>query len=325
MRTVMSRMNILSVVTIFMVLISFVGIGVCAKYPAKPINYVVCYPPGGDSDLISRIWADFAEKELGVPVIVVNKAGGGGIVGTTYASHAKADGYTLFSAQAGQNLVAPMINKTAYNFDSFTYIAQQSIGAFGFVVSDDAPWNSLEEFIADAKKRPNEITFATIGTTTYAALIASYWEEQAGIKLKHVVHQGAAPAMSSVLGKHVDCTIQFPQVYTSHVKAGKVRLLALGEKSEKFSGVPSFNDLGFKGSFYGWTGLAAPAGTPDAIIQKLETLTREKIITNPDYQKAMKNINASISFVGTEEWTKTLDTQGEEIGKVVDKLGVRVQ
>ena len=118
-----------------------------SDYPSKPIQLVSPYGAGGDSDLTARVWAEFAKKKLGQPVVVVNKTGGGGLTGSLFAAKAKPDGYTLFLAQAGPNIIIPLTAKGAnYSFDSFDYIARIMVANCAVVVNKDAPWNNLKEF-----------------------------------------------------------------------------------------------------------------------------------------------------------------------------------
>ncbi|WP_051305280.1 Bug family tripartite tricarboxylate transporter substrate binding protein [Desulfogranum mediterraneum] len=291
-------------------------------YPKKPIKLIVCYSPGGDADLTARVWADFAEKELGQPVIVVNKTGGGGVAGTTFAAHAKADGYTLFLAQAGAVLIAPQTAKTSYGVDSFEYISRIMIGNCGLIAHKDAPWKNLADFVKDAKAAPGKYIYASPGAATWLTLAMRHWEIDADLDLKHVEHQGSAPAVTSLLGKHTDVSFVFPQSYIPQVKSGNVKLLALGQKSDQFPGVPSFEELGYQGSYIGWGGIAAPKGTSKEVMARIAAATRT-MVKNPAFIKAMDNIHATPSYLGPEEWSPVVRQQYQDLSKVIDKLGIR--
>ncbi len=291
-------------------------------YPKKPITVVVCYSPGGDADLTARLWADFAEKKLGQPVIVVNKTGGGGVAGTTFAANAKADGYTLYFAQAGATIIAPQTAKTSYDVNSFVYISRVMIGNCGLVVNAESPWNSLEDFVKDAKAKPGQLIFASPGAATWLTLAMQHWEMSADVQLKQVEHQGSAPAVTSVLGNHADMSFLFPQSYAPQVKAGKLRVLALGEASPVYPGVPSFNELGYPGEFFGWGGVAAPKGVPAEVVEKVAAVTKS-LMDDPAFVKALENIHATPSYLGPVEWTEAINRQHEDLAKVIDKLGIR--
>lgn len=293
-------------------------------YPKKPIKLIVCYSPGGDADLTARVWADFAEKELGQPVVVVNKTGGGGVTGSTFAANSKPDGYTLYLAQAGATMIAPQTSKTAYGMDSFEFISRIMIGNCGIVVKADAPWNTLEDFVKDAKANPGKLIYGSPGASTWLTLAVQHWEMLAGVDLKHVEHQGSAPAVTSLLGGHVDMSFVFPQSYVPQVKSGKLKLLALGEKSDKYPNVPSFGELGYEGSYFGWGGIAAPKGVPQEVVTKIAETTKT-LVNNPEFIKAIENIHATPSYLGPEEWSPILKAQYEGLSKVIDKLGIRAK
>lgn len=294
------------------------------NYPKKPIKLIVCYSPGGDADLTARVWADFAEKELGQPVVVVNKTGGGGVAGTTFAANARPDGYTLFLAQAGATVIAPQTAKTSYNVDSFIYVSRVMIGNCGLIVHADAPWNTIEDFVADAKAKPSTLMYASPGASTWLTLAMQHWEMQAGIKLKHVEHQGSAPAVTSLLGKHTNVSFVFPQNYVPQVKAGKVKLLALGAPAEAYPDVQSFEQAGYPGDYFGWGGIAAPTGTPKAVVDKIAAAT-ENMVQDPKFIQAIENIHATPSYMGPDEWTAAVMQQYKDLAKVIDALGIRAQ
>lgn len=324
----MRKMKQVIAVSVFAVLVMGLAFiqpaNAAGDYPKKPINVVVCYSPGGDADLTARLWADFAEKKLGQPVIVVNKTGGGGVAGTTFAANAKADGYTLYFAQAGATIIAPQTAKTSYNMDSFEYIARVMIGNCGLVVNSDSPWKTLDEFVKDVKAQPGQLIFASPGAATWLTLAMQHWQMSAEVSLKQVEHQGSAEAVTSVLGNHSNMTFLFPQSYAPQVKAGKLRVLALGEASPAYPGVPSFKELGYPGEFFGWGGIAAPKGVPAEVVEKLAELTKS-LMDDPAFVKALENIHATPSYLGPADWTGAIKNQYADLAKVIDKLGIRAK
>lgn len=291
-----------------------------ADYPTKPIQLVSPYGAGGDSDLTARVWAEFAKKKLGQPVVVVNKTGGGGLTGSLYAAKANPDGYTLFLAQAGPNLIVPQTAKGAgYTLDSFDYIARIMVANCAVVVSPDAPWKNLKEFAEDAKKNPGKLIFASPAATSWLTLAMRGWQNVSGTQLKQVEYKSGAEATTAVLGKHSDMTFLFPLNYGPMVSAGKLKILAIGAKSEQFPDAPTFEELGFKGNYYGWGGIAAPKGTPKEILEKLAAVT-EEITKDPEFIKAIKNMNATPDFTKGDKWVEQLKTQYAEIGDVLKSL-----
>ncbi|MEG2140362.1 MAG: tripartite tricarboxylate transporter substrate binding protein [Bilophila sp.] len=290
-------------------------------YPTKPIQLVSPYGAGGDSDLTARVWAEFAKKKLGQPVVVMNKTGGGGLTGSLYASKAAPDGYTLFLAQAGPSIIMPQTARAGYSFDSFDYIARIMVANCAVVASPDSPWKNLNDFAADAKKNPGKLVFASPSATSWLTFAMRHWQTASDTKLKQVEYQSGAEATTAVLGKHADMTFLFPQNYVPMASAGKLKLLAIGTKSEQFPDVPTFEELGFKGNFYGWGGIAVPKGTPKAIIDKLAAVT-EEITKDPEFIKAIKNMNATPDYTAGDVWMKQLQSQYAEMSQVLKGLGM---
>ncbi len=288
-------------------------------YPKKPIKVIVPYSPGGDCDLTSRVWADFAKKELGVPVVVVNKTGGSGMLGTTFMLNSKPDGYTLMLAQAGTALLVPLLAGANYDLNDFSFISRIMTANCGIVVRKDSPWASLDDFVKDAKANPGKYVFASPGATTWVTLAMTNFEKTAGIKLKHLEHQGSAPAITSILGKHADVTFVFPQSYAPQVKSGNMKILALGETTGKYPGVPSFSDLGYSGNYFGWGGITAPKGTPKEVVDKLDAFNK-KLTQDPKFIKTLANTHADASYLDSEAFTKAVEEQNEELTEVVKSI-----
>jgi tripartite-type tricarboxylate transporter receptor subunit TctC len=309
-------------ITLIVGLTSLESVGAEKKYPAKPIRHVVCYPPGGDTDLTARVWANFVEKVLGQPVTVINKVGGGGVSGTTFAAKAKPDGYTLMQAASGANIVSPQVAKTEYNLDSFVGVARLTASPGGLAVHVDSPWKTMEEFVRDAKKNPGKLNLGSCGAISSNTLFTRQWAMQAGIELKFVHHQGCAPATTALLGRHVDICFLYSQSFVPQVKAGKLRALAVAAPLEGLPGVPTFNKLGYEGSYTGFSGILAPKGTPASAIKTLAAATA-KVMKDPEFVQALKNIKARPAFLGPEEFQKDMKQQYEDLGKVIDAMGLR--
>lgn len=289
-----------------------------ADYPTKPITLISCYAPGGDSDLSARLWAEFAERKLGQTILVVNKTGGGGVTGTAFAAAAKPDGYTLYLAQAGPVMLTPKLAKTNFNFDSFEYISRVTIGNCALIVNADAPWNNLKEFIADAKAKPGTLSFASPGATTWLSFAIRHLTSLADIKVKFVEFQGAAPAITSVLGGHTTFSFVFPQNYVSQAKSGQIKVLAIGERTDQLPNVQSFEEQGYPGSYYGWAGIAAPKGVDPAIVAKLESVTAE-IAKDPEFIEKANNIGATPSFLNHADWAPVLQEQATSLAKLLEQ------
>ncbi|MEH6825172.1 MAG: tripartite tricarboxylate transporter substrate binding protein [Motiliproteus sp.] len=275
-----------------------------AAYPDKPINVIVPWGAGGDSDLTTRIWADAVEKELGVPVVVINKTGGGGIVGTAFVARAKNDGYTLINAGVSNMMVTPNFSNTPYNFETFTPIVKYTSVPLAIVVAKDSPYKTFADFIAGAKSK--RVTQGSWGASSSGTVMANIIAEQSGYKVKYVHAKGAADSMVSVVGGHIDSAVSFPPAFGPHVKADRARALVINQKMEAFPGVPTFADYGIKGSFGGWSGVFAPKGVPQEVVDKLTAATA-KVMKDPKVLKAYENIGALVDLRHGPEWIADLN------------------
>lgn len=270
-----------------------------AEYPEKPINVIVPWGAGGDSDLTTRIWADAVEKELGVPVVVINKTGGGGVVGTSFVARAKKDGYTLINAGLSNMLVTPNFSEVPYSFDSFTPIMKMTAVPLAVVVAKDSPYKSFDEFIVGAKS--TRLTQGSWGASSSGTILANIIADQAGYSVKYVHAKGAADSMVSVVGGHIDSAVSFPPAFGPHVKADRARALVMNQKMDAFPGVPTFADYGIKGSFEGWSGVFAPKGVPQEVVDKLNAATA-KAMQDPKVLAAYQNIGAVVDYRHGPEW-----------------------
>lgn len=274
-----------------------------AAYPDKPIKVIVPWGAGGDSDLTTRIWADAMEKELGVPVVVINKTGGGGVVGTSFVARAKNDGYTLINAGLSNMLVTPNFTKTPYNFDTFTPVVKFTSVPLAVVVAKDSPYQDFNEFVAGAKSK--NITQGSWGASSSGTIMATIIANQAGYKVKYVHAKGAADSMVSVVGGHIDSAVSFPPAFGPHVKADRARALVINQKMDAFPGVPTFADYGIKGSFGGWSGVFAPKGVSQEVVDKLTAATAN-VMKDPKVLAAYENIGALVDFRHGPDWIKDL-------------------
>jgi len=169
-----------------------------AEFPEKPVNVIVPWGAGGDSDLTTRLWADAMEGALGAPVVVINKAGGGGVIGTTFVASSKADGYTLVNAGLSNVLVTPNFSKTPYDFSSFEPVVKLSSVPLGILVPADSPYKTFDDFIAAAKA--GRLTQGSWGAASSGTVLASIIADQAGYDVKYVHGNTTAESMVALIG-----------------------------------------------------------------------------------------------------------------------------
>ncbi len=199
-------------------------------YPTRPIQVIVPFPPGGVADLVARPFTAALERNLKQPVVVVNKTGAGGAVGMQAAAVSKPDGYTLMVALSSIS-VMPEVDAlfgrpSTYKLKDFAPVALLSADPTILVVKKESPWKTVADFVADAKKRPNEIKYSSSGVYGTMHVAMEMFAHAAGIKLRHIPTGGGGPALTSLLGGHVDALAGGPNVSIPHIKAGTLRVLA---------------------------------------------------------------------------------------------------
>ena len=257
------RNNVLLVSLIL--LLAAVKVSGQEKYPDRPITIVAPFPPGGVADLTARPVAAALEKVLKNPVVVVNKTGAAGAVGMSFVANSKPDGYNLLMALSSISIIPEadklFDRKPAYTMDQLIPIALISADPTIFVVNASRPWKTVKEFVDDAKKRPGEISYSSSGVYGTLHMAMEMLTHGAGIQLKHVPYSGAGPALTALLGGHVDTLASGPAVVIPHIKAGKLRPLAGwgAKRVASLPDVPTFKELGYDIEFYIWAGLFAPA------------------------------------------------------------------
>jgi tripartite-type tricarboxylate transporter receptor subunit TctC len=296
------------------------------QYPSRPIAMIVPFPPGGVADIIGRPAADAMGRALGVPVVVENKPGAGGGIGMGYVAKAKPDGYTVLMALSSISILpeADKITGRAamYQFKDFTPIARLTADPTVLAVRADSTWKTLDEFIADAKKRPGAITYGSSGNYGTMHLPMEMLAASAGVKLLHVPFTGAGPAVIALLGGQIDAVSSGPSTVIQHVKAGKVRVLASwGDKRlASLPDVPTLTEAGYPVVFTQWTALFAPAGTPDAAIVKLRDAARATI-ADPKFVAAMATLETPIQYMDAPELQRFWDADNQKLGEAVRRIG----
>jgi tripartite-type tricarboxylate transporter receptor subunit TctC len=244
------------------------------NYPNKPVHIVVPYPPGGSADLIGRMVADKLSKSLGQPVVVENKGGATGAIGSEFVARAEADGYTLLVAIADTHAINPAVvaNLPYDPQKNFTPISLMAVQPFVLAVGPATQARNLAEFVAAAKDKPGAITYASNGTGGLQHLAMELFSSAAGIKTLHVPYRGAGPALSDVMGGQVHAIFISLQGAGGNLKGGNLRPLAITSTSRLAVApdIPTFAESGYpKFLMAQWYGLLAPKGTPREIVDKL--------------------------------------------------------
>ena len=296
-------------------------------YPVRPIQIIVPFPPGGVADLVGRPFATAMEKQLKQPVVIVNKTGAGGAVGMQAQAVSKPDGYTLMVALSSIS-VMPEVDALfgrplVYKLSDFAPIALLSADPTVLVVSSKSPWTTVADFVADAKKRPGEIKYASSGVYGTMHVAMEMFAHDAGIKLRHIPTGGGGPALNALLGGHVDAISGGPNVSIPQVKAGAVKVLAgWGDKRlSALPDVPTLKEVGYKDvEFYIWSGFFAPAATPEPVLKVLREATA-KAVQAPEFKSAMEKMETPISYLDAPEFKKFWDKDANRLIKAVRNIG----
>ena len=246
-----------------------------AEYPDKPIRIVAPWPPGSTTDGSARIIADALSKRLKQRVLVDNKPGANGTIGSTYVAKAPADGYTLLMANGDTHSISPHIYKSL-QYDAirdFDPIALVATASFVLIARPTLPENTLQDVIAAAKRNPKKLTYGTWGVGSAGHVAFAMLESATGIQLTHVPFQGAAPALAALMGGHVDLMIGSPLAAYQNEPAGKVKVLGVAASRRALPWLPdakTFAELGVKGAEAGsWYGVVGPANMPPDIRKRL--------------------------------------------------------
>jgi len=296
-------------------------------YPAKPIRLIVPFPPGGPTDTHSRWAAHQLNSAFGQPVVVENRAGAAGVIGTEAVAKAAADGYTLLGGNPGPLTIAPSLRKQlayAPNRD-FTPITLIARSASCMCAHPSLPAKGIREFVALAKASPGKINYATPGVGTVGHLAIEHFSTLAGIRMTHVPYKGAALYTVDLIAGNMDfAQIQIFQA-VPYVRGGKLRALGVTAvaRSALLPEVPTAEEQGVKGfSSYNWNGILAPAGTPRAVIERIHAVLA-KPLTNPDTRKQMEATGYEVAGDGPAEYAAFIRAETDKWAKVAKAAGIK--
>jgi tripartite-type tricarboxylate transporter receptor subunit TctC len=299
-----------------------------SDYPSKPVRLIIPFPPGGSNDVVGRVIAQRLGEGLGKQVIVDNRGGAGGVIGTDAASHAAPDGYTILVISLA-HAVNPWLYKLPYDpIKAFTPIGIMGKGPNVLSVYPELPVKSVKELIALAKSKPGDLQYASAGVGSFQHLGAELFKLlQAGVDMLHVPFKGGGPAMVDVMGGHTKVIFSSLVQTTPHIKSGKLRPLGVGgtQRSAVLPDVPTIAEAGVPGyAAENWWGLLAPAGTPPAIVARLhKELTAAQ--DNPEVKKYFDTEGAVIVKMSSEEFGKYMVSEMAKWERVVKEGKIKAQ
>jgi tripartite-type tricarboxylate transporter receptor subunit TctC len=296
-------------------------------YPTKPVSMIAPFPPGGVADIVGRPLAASMEKTLKQPVLVVNRPGAGGAVGTTSVAKAAPDGYTILMSLSSVSIFPvsdPMNGRPLpYQLSDFAPIALVTADPTILVVSTDGPYKTIQEFIAAAKAYPNQMNYSSSGTYGTLHVAMEMFASAAGIRMFHIPYQGGGPAVAALLGGQVHALASGPAAVVGQIKGGKMRALAgWGDKRlPAMPELPTFKELGYKDvEFYIWSGVFVPAATPAPVQVKLREAVRAAV-ADPQFVGAMTKAETPIQYLDAPQFRDFLAKDAARLKVAVEKIG----
>jgi tripartite-type tricarboxylate transporter receptor subunit TctC len=296
-------------------------------YPSRPIRMVIPWPPGQATDLAGRLIAQRLSEILGQPVVPENRAGAGGMIGTDAVAKAAPDGYTILAASSGPVTINPLLQRTAYDPErDLAPVAQHSGSPYMLIVRKDFPADDLRGFIATVRAAPGRYTFASSGTGATAHLIAEYFLRSAGLQAVHVPFQGSAPAMTALVGRQVDFSIETMAATLTLVRQGNARGLAVSpQRGTKLAPelppiatvIPGFDAKA-------WGGIMVPANTQRPIVERLAAAMAQ-VMTSPGIEERFMQIHNEIDYKPAEAFAAYLREQKEKFQDIIRRANIRLE
>ena len=296
-------------------------------WPTRNLSIIVPFPPGGQADLAARPVALALEKILGKSVVVDNRGGAGGLLGNAAAARAEPDGHTLLMTLSSMTFLPEaerlFDRKPSYEWDQLIPIARVLADPGVLAVHADSPWKSVADLVADAKRRPGQITYSSSGNYGASHVPFEMFSQAAGIKMLHVPYRGGGPALIAFVGKQVDLTAQAPGIINPQARDGKARLLAHwgAQRTKELDGIPTMIELGYKDvEYYIWAGLFAPKGTPASVVTRLRDAMRQ-VMSDPQVISIFEKAGSPIAYMDQPEFAKFVEADAARLIPVVRKIG----
>jgi len=296
-------------------------------YPSRPIRIVVPYPPGGNTDIIARLFAERLNR-LGAPIVVDNRAGSGGAIGLEYAARSTPDGYTIAHATNNELTVVPAVRSTlAYDpVKDFMPISTTSKFPFVLVTRKDLPANTLADFVALAKTQPGKLSLGTVGVATANDLIIDSFEARFNVEVLKVPYNGASLVLADLLGGHIDASFATVSSILPQVQSGELRALVVASKERitQLPDVPSAGELGLDDLVAeNWTAFLAPAGTAPAFIAKLHGAIDE-IGREPAMAAAIEKAGAQVATSSPSDCAALLRSDLARWREIAKEKGIKI-
>lgn len=291
-------------------------------YPERPVEMIVPYSAGGGTDAVARAFAESMRKQLPQSLLVVNKAGAGGAIGLTEVMSARPDGYRIGMGTVEITML-PHMGVAKFAIDDFIPIAMLNAEPSAVSVKMDAPWRTIEEFLAHAKANPGVVRIGNSGMGAIWHLAAESMGQKTGTKFLHVPYAGAAPAVTDLLGGHIEAITVSPAEVAQHVAGGKVRILAVmaDQRYKRFDTVPTLKEKGYDVSISTWRGIVAPKRTPEAIVQTLRTASR-KASEDPAFRETLNKLDLTYAYADGPAFQQVMEKDNAFFKGLMTQLGI---
>ncbi|MCW8087630.1 Bug family tripartite tricarboxylate transporter substrate binding protein [Sabulicella glaciei] len=303
------------------------GGALAQDFPTRTVTMVVGFPPGGQADLAARPVAAAMERNLRQPVVVQNRPGAAGGLGSAFVARAPADGHTLLMALSSLAVIPEaerLFGRPApYEVSQFAPIGLVNADPTMLAVPASAPWRTLEEFVEAAKARPGDIPYGSSGPYGTLHVAMEMFCASAGIRLLHVPFQGAGPAITALLSGNIQALASAPGTLTQHVQGGRVRVLACwgAQRAPAFPDVPTFMERGFRDvEFYIWAGLLAPVATPTPIQARLREAFRAAM-QDPEALRAFEAAGSPPRYMDAPDFARFLAEDSARLVRAVQRIG----
>ena len=297
------------------------------NFPSRPVSIVVAFPPGGQADVVGRPAAAALERIWRVAVPIQNRGGAAGAIGNAFVARAAPDGYTLLMGLSSMTLLpeAARVNgrEPTYTPDMLAPIALFSADPTVLVVPAASPIRTLEEFIADVRRRPGQVSYSSAGNYSALHVPMAILSQAAGLDMLHVPFQGGGPALTALLGGQVRCMASGPGPIAAHVRAGTLRPIATWGRARLagFEDVPTLIEKDFaEAEFYIWVGLFAPGGTPAPVLERIREAARG-VAQDADFRRVMAASGNTLDHRDGEAFARFYQEDAARLVRVVQRLG----
>ncbi|CAN5454350.1 tripartite tricarboxylate transporter substrate binding protein [soil metagenome] len=296
-------------------------------WPTKPVRIVVPFAIGGSTAAVASLLAERLSKLWGMEVVVDPRGGGNTVIGTDLVAKSAPDGYTLLLTSNSHVIIPQLIATTFDPIKDFAPVGELSVSELILLVNPSVPANNLAEFLALAKARPGQVNYASAGTSSATHMAAEQLAQLAGVKLQHIPYKGSGPAITDLLGGQVQASFQVPIIGNPFVKSGKLRALAVtGDKRLAATpDVPTFAEAGLPGlNAATWFGVLAPAGTPQAVVDKVSQ-DMERVLAQPEFRQRLADLGMDPLEGGPAKFEQLIKTTMTNAGKVIKSADIKLE